>query len=131
MVQHFGEIGRQIDQAFSAGEISKQEYDDLNAGLARYTETVTSREERGNAVAMALRKQSKALRALINRGASQVEIEAFAQQCRDAFADEVNKFITGSCKIDRNLRTWSSERRRSSEAFIYNRKYTPKEEEIP
>ncbi len=56
MVQHFGEIGRQIDQAFSAGEISKQEYDDLNAGLARYTETVTSREERGNAVAMALRK---------------------------------------------------------------------------
>ena len=56
MVQHFGEIGRQIDQAFSAGEISKQEDDDLNAGLARYTETVTSREERGNAVAMALRK---------------------------------------------------------------------------
>ncbi len=118
MAQHFGEIGRQIDQAFSAGEISKQEYDDLNAGLARYTETVTSREERGNAVAMALRKQSKALRALINRGASQVEIEAFAQQCRDAFADEVNKFITGSCKIDRNLMSQLIQRVRGGKDLV-------------
>ena len=71
LAEHFGEVGRKIDEAFSEGSITRQEYEDLNAGLKKYTETVTAREERRAAVQEVLRRNAKAMDAMMRRGASQ------------------------------------------------------------
>ena len=103
LAQHFGEVGRQIDKAFSAGEISQQEYDDLNAGLNKYTETVTSRAERSNALMAVLRDTCKMRDKLMARGASQEEIEAFSKWHRETLEDRIQEYIKTSCGIDRDL----------------------------
>ncbi len=103
LAQHFGEVGRQIDEAFSAGEISQQEYDDLNAGLNKYTETVTSRAERSNALMAVLRNTKKMRDKLMVRGASQEEIEAFSKWHRETLEDRIQEYIKTSCGIDRDL----------------------------
>lgn len=103
MVQHFGEIGRQIDEAFTAGEITRQEYDDLNAGLNKYTETITSRTERRSALMAVLRKTSKMQDKLMAWGASQEEIEAFNKWHRETLQDRIQEYIRTSCAIDRDL----------------------------
>lgn len=41
LAEHFGNIGKQIDEAFAAGKITQQEFDDLNRGLEKYTETIS------------------------------------------------------------------------------------------
>ena len=41
-----GGIGKDLDSAFAAGEISEQEYDALNKGLAAYTEFMTEKAEK-------------------------------------------------------------------------------------
>lgn len=79
LAQHFGEVGRKIDEAYSSGEISEQEYKDLNKGLAKYTETVTAREERRSAVVAVLRDNALAMDRMMKRGASRGEIEEFAK----------------------------------------------------
>lgn len=103
MVQHFGEIGRQIDEAFTAGEITRQEYDDLNAGLNKYTEVVTSRTERSIAITAVLRKASKMRDKLMARGASQEEMDAFFKWHRETLQDRIQDYIRTSCAIDRDL----------------------------
>ena len=55
----------------------------MNAGLKKYTETVTAREERRAAVQEVLRGNAKAMDAMMRRGASQKEIEEFAKWNRE------------------------------------------------
>lgn len=103
LCEHFGEIGRKLDEAYSAGEISKQEYEDLNAGLQKYTETVTSREERRTAVFEVLKKNARAMDAMMQRGASQKEIEEFARWNRETLEDRISDFIKNNSAYDRSL----------------------------
>lgn len=103
LCEHFGEIGGKLSEAYSAGEISKQEYEDLNAGLQKYTETVTAREERRTAVFEVLKKNARAMDAMMARGASQKETEEFARWNRETLEDRINEFIKKHSDYDRGL----------------------------
>lgn len=50
LAEHFGGIGKRLDAAYSEGKFTKEEYDELNAGLDEYIEKMTSRSERMTAV---------------------------------------------------------------------------------
>lgn len=103
LAQHFGEIGKKLDEAYSAGEITEQEYEDLNTGLQKYTETVTNREERRAAIVEVLKKNAKAMDAMMQRGASQKEIEEFAKWNRETLEDRINEFMKKHSDYDRGL----------------------------
>lgn len=115
LCEHFGEIGRKLDEAYSAGEITKQEYEDLNTGLQKYTETVTAREERRTAVFEVLKKRRKAMDAMMARGASQKEIEEFAKWNRETLEDSISDFIKSHSDYDRGLMAQLIERVRTGQ----------------
>lgn len=131
MVQHFGEIGRRLDEAFTAGEISQQEYDDLNAGLAKYTEVVTSRTERREASLAVLRKTAKMRDKLIAGGASQTELDAFNQWHRETLEDRIKEYIEKSCKVDRNLLAKMVQQVRGGEDLVETSVLRADEKECP
>ncbi len=79
LAEHFGSIGKQIDEALAAGSISQQEYDDLNRGLEAYTEVITVRAERNAALGECVKQIATATRAMIERGASKEEMSAHAK----------------------------------------------------
>lgn len=118
LAEHFGEVGRKIDEAFSEGSITRQEYEDLNAGLKKYTETVTAREERRAAVQEVLRGNAKAMDAMMRRGASQKEIEEFAKWNRETLSDRIDELVKKSKEYDRELMAALIERVRGGEDIL-------------
>ena len=118
LAEHFGEVGRKIDEAFSEGSITRQEYEDLNAGLKKYTETVTAREERRAAVQEVLRGNAKAMDAMMRRGASQKEIEEFAKWNRETLSDRIDELVKKSKGYDRELMAALIERVRGGEDIL-------------
>ena len=118
LAAHFGEVGRKIDEAFSEGSITRQEYEDLNAGLKKYTETVTAREERRAAVQEVLRGNAKAMDAMMRRGASQKEIEEFAKWNRETLSDRIDELVKKSKEYDRELMAALIERVRGGEDIL-------------
>ena len=46
-----GNIGKQLDDALSMGDISEQEFNDLNKSLLSYTSFMTVKSENKNATA--------------------------------------------------------------------------------
>lgn len=118
LAEHFGEVGRKIDEAFSEGSITRQEYEDLNAGLKKYTETVTAREERRAAVQEVLRRNAKAMDAMMRRGASQKEIEEFAKWNRETLSDRIDELVKKSKEYDRELMAALIERVRGGEDIL-------------
>ena len=115
LADHFGEVARKIDEAFSEGSITRQEYDDLNEGFKKYTETVTAREERRAAAHEVLRKNAKAMDAMMGRSASQKEMEEFAKWNRETFEDRVKELVKKSKEYDRCLMAALIERVRGGE----------------
>ena len=103
LADHFGSIGRQIDQAFSAGAITEQEYEDLNLGLETYTEAISSRAEREAATWEIAKQCAQATRAMIAGGASQKEMGDYAGENRETFRGKIDKFVEEFCSIDREL----------------------------
>lgn len=103
LAQHLGDIGKRIDECFAAGEITRQEYDDLNAGLEKYTEAAASLVEWLTAARAVGRAYTQTMNAMVKGGASQQEIEAFAKAYQKTREDMINEFIKKSCKIDRGL----------------------------
>lgn len=118
LAQHFGEIGRQIDDAFSAGEITRQEYDDLNAGLGRYSGAVTGRAERQAAMWEVFRQMAKTTRSMVESGASREEMAAYAQKNMDTLQDRISEFVEKFCKIGRNLMSQLIQRVRGGNNLI-------------
>lgn len=118
LAEHFGEVGWKIDEAFSEGSITRQEYEDLNAGLKKYTETVTAREERRAAVQEVLRGHAKAMDAMMRRGASQKEIEEFAKWNRETLSDRIDELVKKSKEYDRELMAALIERVRGGEDIL-------------
>ena len=108
-------MARKIDEAFSEGSITRQEYDDLNEGFKKYTETVTAREERRAAAHEVLRKNAKAMDAMMGRSASQKEMEEFAKWNRETFEDRVKELVKKSKEYDRGRMAALIERVRGGE----------------
>lgn len=103
LAQHLGDIGRRIDECFAAGEITRQEYDDLNAGLKKFTEVSTAWLERQNAICRFVKDMSHSIQSMRKHGASDIEIEAFAKEKREDFHKNIDEFIRKFCAIDRDL----------------------------
>lgn len=103
LAQHLGDIGRRIDECFAAGEITRQEYDDLNAGLKKFTEVSAAWLERQNAICRFVKDMSHSIQSMRKHGASDIEIEAFAKEKRDDFHKNIDEFIRKFCAIDRDL----------------------------
>ncbi len=101
LAEHFGSIGKQLDDAFAAGSISQQEYDDLNRGLEAYTEAITVRAERNTALGECVKQMAMATRAMIERGASKEEMSAHAKNIRETLQDRITEFVKKHCSIDR------------------------------
>lgn len=118
LAEHFGNIGKQIDDAFSAGSITKQEYDDLNLGLEKYIETISSIAERGSATQAVVKQFAKELQSLIENGASDEEIENYANTIRETFQSKVDELIDKHSSIDRSLLFDLIERVRKGESLL-------------
>ena len=103
LAQHVGEIGRKIDEAFSAGEITQGERDDLNAGLERYAENVTSQAERREAMWGVIRQMAASTQAMVESGASREEMAEYAKRNMDSMQERISEFVEKHTAIDRGL----------------------------
>lgn len=103
LAQHVGEIGRQIDEAFAAGEITGQERDDLNAGLGSYAENVTSQAERRDAMWGVIRQMAASTQAMVAGGASKEEMAEYAKRNMDSMQERISEFVKKHTAIDREL----------------------------
>jgi len=103
MAEHFGIIGKQIDDAFAAGKISKQEYDDLNLGLKKYTEAMSSKSERTAAMWEVAKQNAQATLMKIRSGASKEEMAGHAESIKENLQAQISKFVEEYCCIDRSL----------------------------
>ena len=115
LAEHVGGIGKKIDEAYAAGQISQQELEDLNRGLEKYTESITGKAERRDALWTALREMNKTIRSMLRRGASDREIEAFAAKSRKGMQNQIDRLVAGLCRIDRGLLSSLIQRARGGE----------------
>lgn len=118
LAQHLGDIGRRIDECFAAGEITRQEYDDLNAGLKKFTEVSAAWLERQNAICRFAKDMNHSIQSMRKHGASDIEIEAFAKEKREDFHENIDEFIRKFCAIDRDLLLKLVQRVRGGEDLI-------------
>ena len=118
LAQHLGDIGRRIDECFAAGEITRQEYDDLNAGLKKFTEVSAAWLEGRNAIRRFGKDMSHSIQSMRKHGASDIEIEAFAKEKREDFHKNIDEFIRKFCAIDRDLLLKLVQRVRGGEDLI-------------
>ena len=118
LAQHLGDIGRRIDECFAAGEITRQEYDDLNAGLEKFTEVSAAWLEGRNAIRRFGKDMSHSIQSMRKHGASDIEIEAFAKEKREDFHKNIDEFIRKFCAIDRDLLLKLVQRVRGGEDLI-------------
>lgn len=103
LAEHFGTIGKQIDAAFSAGQISQQEYGDLNLGLEKYTEAMSAKSEQTAAMWEVGKQVASATRQMIESGASKEEMADHAESVRENMQAQISKFVEDFCSIDRSL----------------------------
>lgn len=118
LAQHLGDIGRRIDECFAAGEITRQEYDDLNAGLEKFTEVSAAWLEGRNAIRRFAKDMNHSIQSMRKHGASDIEIEAFAKEKREDFHKNIDEFIRKFCAIDRDLLLKLVQRVRGGEDLI-------------
>ena len=118
LAQHLGDIGRRIDECFAAGEITRQEYDDLNAGLKKFTEVSAAWLEGRNAIRRFGKDMNHSIQSMRKHGASDIEIEAFAKEKREDFHKNIDEFIRKFCAIDRDLLLKLVQRVRGGEDLI-------------
>ena len=118
LAQHLGDIGRRIDEGFPAGEITRQEYDDLNAGLKKFTEVSAAWLERQNAICRFAKDMSHSIQSMRKHGASDREIEVFAKEQWEDFHKNIDEFIRKFCAIDRDLLLKLVQRVRGGEDLI-------------
>ncbi len=102
LAEHFGSIGKKIDEALAAGSISQQDYNDLNRGLESYTQAISSKAEREAASWEVVKQNAQSIRKLIESGASKEEIKVRAKQIRDTLQDRISQFVKDFCFIDRS-----------------------------
>jgi len=118
LAEHFGKIGDRIDKAFAAGEITQQEFDDLNLGLEKYTEAISGKAERKAAMWEVAKQNAQATREKLNSGASDEEMADHAQSIKDTLHDEISKFVEEYCSIDRTLLAGLIQQARDGESLF-------------
>lgn len=119
LAQHFGKIGKRIDECFAAGEITQQEYDDLNAGLEKYTEAMTVKLEEHRAESRFRETMADDIQSMRENGISDLNIEAFVKERLADFRQHIDEFIKKwSCGIDRGWLAQMVQRARGGEDLV-------------
>jgi len=103
LAEHFGNIGQKLDAALAGGDISQQEYNDLNAGLEKYVEAISGKAEREAASWEVVKQMAQATRAKIESGCSKEEMAAYAKSNEENFQNEISRFLEKYCHIERSL----------------------------
>lgn len=88
-----GTIGKEMDKALTAGEISQQEYDDLSKALDSYTSFMTEKAEKKNAMLYALQKTDAAVWGKAASGASKEVVAEYAEQVRSSWPDMIQEYL--------------------------------------
>ncbi len=105
LAEHFGGIGKRLDTAYSQGKFTKQEYDELNAGLDEYIEKMTSKSERMTAV-WATSKENMINREKAYLASGIVYPKGDTRPLEEINAEinsRVDDYVKNVCGIDRNL----------------------------
>lgn len=93
LAELFGNIGKDLDSALAAGEISEQEYADLNKGLHAYSEFMTAKSEKQKVAFAVMKQTAKATDAMIRSGASQQELTDYAALVREKWQEKINEYL--------------------------------------
>lgn len=93
LAELIGGIGKEIDSAFAAGEISEQEYDDLNKGLDTYTDFMTEKAEKQKASFAVMKQTAAATKAKIESGASEKEMTDYAELVREKWQEKIDAYL--------------------------------------
>ena len=88
-----GGIGKDLDSAFAAGEISEREYDALNKGLDAYAEFMTEKAEKEKASFAVMKQTAEETRAAIQSGASEKEMIDCAELVREKWQEKISKYL--------------------------------------
>lgn len=88
-----GGIGKQMDDALAAGEISEQEYNDLSKALDSYTSFMTEKAENKNAMLHVFRQTDKSVWEKAVSGASKEDVAEYAQQIKKSWPDQIRTFL--------------------------------------
>ncbi len=88
MAQHFGNIGKNLDEAYKAGKFTEDEYGELNASLDEYMENIISRNEQTLATRAVMQQEWKDRMA--NKGVPPLSLEE-TQKKREAAVVEYIK----------------------------------------
>lgn len=88
-----GGIGKEIDNAFSAGEISEQEYADLNKGLDSYADFMTNKAEKEKASFAVMKQTAATIQEKIRSGASDKEMTSYAELVRERWQEKIDKYL--------------------------------------
>lgn len=89
----FGGIGKKLDHAFASGEVSEQEYTDLNKGLDAYTEFMTGKAEREKASCSVMKQTAAATKAMIWSGTSDKEMMDYTELVREKWQDKISEYL--------------------------------------
>ena len=88
-----GNIGKEMDSAFAAGEISEQEYSALNKGLDAYTDFMTEKSEKQKASFAVMKQTAAATQAMIQNGASEREMTDYSELVREKWQEKINEYL--------------------------------------
>lgn len=88
-----GNIGKEVDSAFAAGQISEQEYAALNKGLDTYTDFMTENSEKQKASFAVMKQTAAATKAKIQSGASDKEMADYAELVREKWQEKISEYL--------------------------------------
>lgn len=87
-----GKIGKEMDEALAAGEISEEEYGALNKGLNTYTDFMTEKAEQQQATFAVMKQTAAATKAMIQSGASEKEMADCAELVREKWQEKISEY---------------------------------------
>lgn len=105
LAEHFGGIGKRLDEAYAQGKFTKEEYDELNTGLDEYIEKMTSRSERMTAVwATGKEKMEEGLRSDLAAGITITKGDIRPlEEIQAEISARIDEYVENVCKIDRKF----------------------------
>lgn len=102
--QHFGDIGKRLDEAYAQGKFTEEEYNELNAGLDEYIEHATSQTEKMRAVwETGKQNMDGRFQAMKTDEYHPLTETRSVEEIKAEKAAEINNYVKNVCGIDRDM----------------------------
>lgn len=88
-----GNIGKEVDNAFAAGEISEQEYSDLNKSLDTYADFMAGKAEKQKASFAVMKQTAAATKAKIESGTSDKEMTDYSELVSEKWQEKISEYL--------------------------------------